>query len=397
MARINLRPFLSTCREHRPLVISTMLLLIHLFSVSTKAQTRIIVIEKDRRTVGLPTTEVTRIVGATRKRESIRAVPMNIEIGDELVGNSGAVVVKLRCSNADVLLSGQFRVRLLPAVGRDCNLDFPGKPGAAMNVTARGPTNIQSGAARLGTRRTVFKVGIPDKKGFFAFLSRMAMPRVWAFKDPILVTSPFFTGPLEPGNKLDAEGNASPTITTITIKDAEDAARIYAEAGVALATSIPKSPEAEAAAFARLVALYQEFLTDPDNAAKIKALEKAQEEYGIPGTDTESSSGQSQQPTASVNLTLKPGTKGTANFPFTNGCKKSTRIRFAAENLPFARFLSAAEPMVIAGGQITTRIELNAAGLKPGTYSGTVMVTCLDCPKGCEMVRQQWQVTVQVE
>jgi hypothetical protein len=390
--------FLYRGRDHRPILIFMALLLSLLFSVSARAQNKIVVMEKDRRPLTLPTTEVTRIVGVGRKRESIRSVPMNLEVGDELVGNSGSVIVKLSCYGKDVLVSGKFQVRLLPTAAHECNLDFRGKPGAAMNVTANGRTNILSPPARLGTARTIYKVEITGQTGFVgSLLSRIAMPRIWAFQDEVFVESPFFSGKVEQGKKLVIEGTATPVIAAITLQDTLKAAEVYAAIDIVQVKVLPATSDAAAALFARLTTLHQEVLAEPDNAATTRALKKVQEDYGIPVSDPGPSSNQAQQNTTDINLTLKPGAKVIANIPFMNKCKKPVRIHFALEKLSFARFLSAADPIVISGKEIGMRVEFDAANLQPGTYSGVVVLTCLECPKGCEVERQHWQVTLQVE
>lgn len=222
------------------MLFSASIILMQFCAVSVTAQLSIVVMEKNRRRIALPTTEVTRIPGATRQRaQPITVIPMSLEVGDVLVGDTGLVAVRVRCNSAEASITGKFRVRMLPSVPPDCNLYFEGSPGTRLNTTASGPTNVVSGAFTLGTRRTRYEIEFPkvSKRGNFlgSLMSRAATPTAKVFEGEATVIAPGFSGAVKQGEKFDASGFAGKVIRKIAPEDYEQAAEILAQLDVSQA------------------------------------------------------------------------------------------------------------------------------------------------------------------
>ncbi|MFZ0750669.1 MAG: peptidylprolyl isomerase, partial [Pyrinomonadaceae bacterium] len=216
----------------QPIALFFALIVLPLCAVNAKAQLSIEVMEKNRRRVTLPTTEVTRIPGATRRApEPITAIPLGLEVGDVLVGNTGLVAVKVRCRRAEASFSGKFRVRMLPSPPTECNLYFEGSAGARMSVRAGGPTRVVSGAFTLGTTRTIYDLVFSETKrrDFFSVLSRVApRPKVEVFAGTAMINSPGFSGEVEPGHKVLPDVSGAAAIQELAPTDYLDAAKFQA-------------------------------------------------------------------------------------------------------------------------------------------------------------------------
>lgn len=374
----------------------TVLLLTHLFSENGFAQGRIIVMEKDLRPVSLPTSEVTWIPGATRKAGPVGKIPWDLSVGDELIGNTGAVAVKVRCNNTtDIVLSGRFDVRFLRAKEKGgCNLHYDRKGGSAINVNAGGPTAIQtgiSGEIRLGSRRTRYEVRTPPDQG-------EVPPEVLVFENEVFVESPGFSGTVKEGEQLVTGGNSHRLIKKLKSLDYRRAAEIFARLDVSQAFRLRPTPPAFReleSAFKELLSRHQAVLEHPHDQAKLIALKKAQQKFGI--QDAESSP--QPQTTNRQEPSLKVGEKRTVAVPFDNGCSKRIKVRATlGSNTPFARLESKAE--AVAGPHATTnwQVRLDATGLRPGTYAAEIALVCLDCPKQkCALTSQVARVSFVVE
>src|SRR6266404_5029399 len=76
--------------HNRPVVLFSMLILMHLFSMDVAAQATISLVEKDKKRVNAPTADqLTCIRHGTRRPEPKMTVPIELEIGDELIGKAG--------------------------------------------------------------------------------------------------------------------------------------------------------------------------------------------------------------------------------------------------------------------------------------------------------------------
>ena len=74
-----------------PAILFSAAVLMQLCAVSAVGQLSITFLEKNRRRVTLPTTEVTRKGVRRGPAQPITVIPMTLEVGDELIGNTGAV------------------------------------------------------------------------------------------------------------------------------------------------------------------------------------------------------------------------------------------------------------------------------------------------------------------
>lgn len=261
-------------RVLRPGLFLMMLLLTHLFSESGAAQGRIIVMEKDLRPARLPTSEVTWIPGATRKAEPVGKVPLNLSIGDELIGNTGAVRVKVRCNNTtDLVLSGRFDVRFLRAKEEgSCNLYYERKARSAINVDAGGPTEIQtgkSGEIRLGSRRTRYEVRTSVDQSDVS-------PEVLVFENEVFVESSVFSGTVKAGKQLVGE-DSDRLIKKLSSTDYREAAESEAKLDTSQAFRMAPDPPTQSeleSAFKELLSRHQAVLEHPRDSTRLAALEK---------------------------------------------------------------------------------------------------------------------------
>lgn len=381
-------------RRRLPVIFFSVAVLIEVFAVSAAGQLSIIFLEKNRRRVALPTTDVTRIAGATRGApQAITVVPMNLEVGDVLVGNSGVVAVRIRCNFAEAALSGKFRVRMLPSPPRDCNLYFEGSAGARISTTASGPTNVVSGAFTLGTRRTRYEIEIPDKKGgglLGSLTSRAVMPIAKVYEGEARVNSPGFSGAVKEGQKLVAEGLGG-VIRKIAPEDYQRAAQLHAELDVSQA-SLANEKEIEAA-YKKLLVLHRDVLEKPHDAATLTALRTAQQELSIPASDVQPP----PPPANTIELSLKPNEKGMHTVTVNNDCKNAITFHLIVNNTSFVRLVSPVDVIVSPGKEGKWQLEYDATGLNPGTYNGEVEITCVDCAnKQCPYVPQIIPLTLKV-
>lgn len=281
--RINFRS-ITTCARFPSCLLLAATMLMHADAPVVSAQGRIIAMEKNRRRVKTPTTEVTRILRATRNSESA-TVPMNVEIGDSLIGKSGLVTVKVVCnSKAELVLSGNFKRRFLRAQENGgCDLFDEGTKGSGTTVRARGPTQIQSAEARLGSARTWYEWRSGSRRyRFMRFLRGLGVPpEVFVFEGEVTIKSPFFSGIVKEGEKLVPTRSCPAVIKKLESKDYRLTAERYARLD---ASQVPDPTDLNAV-FLKLASLYQAILENPRDQTKWTALKKAQEELGIPITE----------------------------------------------------------------------------------------------------------------
>lgn len=64
-----------------------------------------------------------------------------------------------------------------------------------------------------------------------------------------------------------------------------------------------------------------------------------------------------------------------------NFCRRRHRFQITADDLPFLRLLEKPNFQVSPGQTHTVPVEINAAGLAPGEYRGTVVIQCQTCSK----------------
>jgi|GEM_PF-5743177 len=362
-----------------------------LCAVSAAAQLSIVGLEKNRRRIALPTSEVTRISGTRRgSAQPIVLIPMSLEVGDELIGNTGAVAVKVRCNSAEAALSGKFRVRMLPSPGSACNLHFHGSAGARLNITASGPTTVVSGALTLGTRRTSYEIRIPEKRGgrVADLFSRGVMPTTKVFEGVAVVQSPLFSGAVKEGEKV-----AFNAIERISPQDILQAAEVYAGLDVIHANVV--SEKELDAAYKKLRGLHSDVLENPGDESKLILLTRTQQELGVPTSDVgvhPRQSADSLKPES-----LKVNEKQIRTFDVDNGCRSAATWRLTVSKAPFVRLVSPADVVPRPGGPGEWKLMYDASGLQPGTYTGEIMVMCVDCAnKQCLFAPRVIQVTLTV-
>jgi hypothetical protein len=246
-----------------PILLFMAPIVLQLCAVSAAAQLSIVVVEKNRRPVPLPTREVGRILGVRRGApQQITILPLNLEVGDELVGNSDVIEIRVRCNSAEASISGKFRVRMLPSSAPACNLFFQGSAGARLNATASGPTSVVSGAFTLGTRRTRYEIEIPKKKGgglLSSIMSAVGIPIAKVFEGEAKVIAPGFSGAVMEGQKLVTGG-----IRKIESEDYLRAAELYANIDVSQAVKDEKL---------ELSAIFLKFNDKPETQVKQRAVE----------------------------------------------------------------------------------------------------------------------------
>jgi hypothetical protein len=108
------------------------------------------------------TDEAVRTPFASVARQPL-AVGMVLAVDDELRGETGAVVVVLRCAGgARVQLSGAFRALVQPAPP-DVDCVFRLSSGS-VDVQSETPTGVEFAAATLGSRHTQYAVHIEDAR-----------------------------------------------------------------------------------------------------------------------------------------------------------------------------------------------------------------------------------------
>jgi hypothetical protein len=382
------RPFK---RRHRWTLLGlTTLLLVHLLSPAANAQLRITVLEKNQKKLNPPTLEVSRILEENRQSLLIGTVPMNVEIGDELIGVTGAVTVKVRCNNsAELALSGRFRIRFLRATARECNLHFQGTGKASMIVNASGPTNVQSGEIRLASSRTRYEIRTAE--GGILDALKLAT-EILVYEDAVVTTS---TGSskvvkVEEGEKLAAKGISAPTIQKLKKEDLRRAAETYARLDVSQISNVRDL----IAAYSKLVGLHLGVLASPHDQTKLMALITAQREFSI----ADPSSVLEPTTPGVKEYKVNSGASLVQQFSMGNGCKSPIIMRLTLNNAPFARLVSSAEGAILAGGQKAWTIQFDATGLKPGVYVVELEFTCVDCAvKQCSLVHQVTQVKFVVQ
>jgi hypothetical protein len=390
--------FPSRCRL--PVILFSALVLLHLVAVSAAGQLSIVALEKNRRKVSLPTREVTRILGATRgAAQPITVIPMSLDVGDVLVGNTGAVAVRVRCYSAEVSISGKFRVRVLGSASRECLLYFEGSAGARLNTTASGPTSVVSGDAfHLGTSRTRYEIEIPAKKRrrlLDFLLPSEVTPIAKVYEGEASVMTGSFSGTVKQGQKFVAEDATAHAIERIEPEDYRRAADIYARLDVSQA-NLATEKEIEAA-YLKLLGLHRAVLEEPDDPSKLTALKSAQQELGVPVSDPEV-----QQPSSTdvTEVTLKPNEKRASVLRVTNDC--NVALTFELGNAAsFIRLVSPANKpanvVVGPGGQGQWELEYDATGLKPGTYAGEIKISCANCANsGCSYPPKRFRFMLKV-
>jgi hypothetical protein len=271
-----------------------------------------------------------------------------------------------------------FLIRFLgEKPGGGCHLYQHPKLGSAVNVSAGQATSIQtgqSGEIRLGSKRTKYEVRSPDAEGS----SANTPTHLLVFEGEVEAHSRSFSLIVNAGKKLETETDSRGRIRDLNEKDFLQSAQLLARIDVSQAFNLIDLE----AAFKKLVDLYREMLKQPGNKAKARALKKGQLELGL----------------ADLVLNVKSGANGTANILFVNRCLKPINVSFAIENLPYARFVTAADRSIIPGVEIKTSLEFDTAGLQPGRYSGVVTASCVNCSKQkCLMERQEWTVVLNVQ
>lgn len=336
----------------------------HASAPVASGQGRIIVMEKNLSPVLLPTTEVTRIVGATRNTEPIERIPKILEVGDELIGMTGAVTLKVRCNNSSILsLSGQFKLRLLrPREDGECNFFYSRKGRSSVDVNAGGPTSIQtgkSGEIRLGSRRTRYVVS------FAADQPEAAQPEVLVFQGQVNFESPSSSGTVNAGEKLIIEEDSSKK-KKLDSENFMAAADVSARLDVSQITNVKNRD----AAFRKLRGLYLQWLKQINLEALMELFE-AQQQLGIPS---------SQPNSIALKGPLKPGEVRPIDVTLSvGGCKNAIKVKLTLIDAPFARLLSSAETVAAPGALAKWTIQMSANGLPPGSYEGQVKITCANC------------------
>lgn len=367
-------------RRWRPsIILFTALILVLFCAVNAAGQLSIVVMEKNKRKVPLPTWDVTRILATRGPAQQITVIPMSLNEGEVLIGNTGAVAVRVRCYSAEVSISGKFRVRILPSSARVCNLLFEGSAGARINTTASGPTKVVSGALTLGTSRTRYEGEIPaGKRSFLDFLlSRPSTPIAKVYEGEAVVQSPFFSGAIQEGQKLVPGGQGANAIQRIAPEDYLRSAEIYARLDVSQA-NVTNERELEAA-YLKLLGLHRDVLEYPRDPSKLPALIRAQEILGVPVGDPGA-----QQPHQLYEVTLKPNEKRVEKFAVEGGCRSGiTTWRLTLNGPSFVRLVSAGDVVISPNGRHDWKLEFDATGLKPGTYTGEIKIICVDCPNEC--------------
>jgi hypothetical protein len=364
------------------------------FVGSARSQGTIVVIVEGSHPATLPTKAVTRVL-ANRNAEPIGALPMNLEIGDELIGNDQAVRVKVRCNDsADLILSGKFRVRFLRATEAKCTLYFYGDAGARIIVKADAPTNIQSGETKLASKRTVFAVQIlGNVDQAVPAQTESRHPDILVYQHEVTVTAPDYSGPVTQGNKLAGGGTAGRTIMQLGPQDYQLTAEAFATIDVGEIEKKHLEIKCPDCAYffdyeranASLRGLYLKFLEQPDRANLIE-VENAREHYGLkPNFPDPSLEPQAE----SAGIVLKHGQKLTVPVEFANQCSKPIKLRAKLGATTFARLISPAEQLAPAHSKITWQIEVGDPGLAPGTYFAEMVFSCDHCEKQkCGMLRQ---------
>lgn len=370
------------------------------FAGGARSQGTIVVIVEGSHAAKMPTQAVTRVLGTNRHADPIRALPMNLEIGDELIGNDQAVKVKVRCNNsADLVLSGKFRVRFLRATAVGCTpFYFYGGSGARMIVKADAPTNIQSGETKLASKRTIFELRLPvDIDGAVPAKNGSGNPDILVYQHEVIVTANDFTGPLTEGKKLESGGTAGRTIMQLRPQDFQLAARAFATVDMGEIEKRRRDFVCPDCAkyfdykgpYTKLRDLYQKLLEHPDRANLIE-VENQREHYGLKPNFPDPSL---EPPEDAAALVLKPGQKLTVPVPLDNQCSKSIKLRAKLSVTTFARLISPADQVGAPHSQVIWQIEVDAKALAPGTYLADLEFSCVDCEKKkCGMLRQAAQI-----
>ncbi|MBC8030113.1 MAG: hypothetical protein H7Z16_08370 [Pyrinomonadaceae bacterium] len=279
--------FPKTClnlvrRYETPNVLLSVLILMHLASLSIRAQGRITALEKNLRKAD-PTTEVTCSRQGQRNNRLPVTVSMALNMGDELISESGTVTVKARCGTAtDLVLSGPFRVRFLRPNNKGCKIYSYPKAGGSVNVSSSVPTNMQSGEIKLGTQHTIYEVKtqLVTRTKLPRASSKMLEQQLIAYDGKVSARLPRSSKPVivEEGKKIVTAGTAVARVD-ITTQDIERTASAVARIEISQ-SAVPDA--ARPAAFLRLKALHQEVLADPNSRPKLINLVNEQHGLGIP-------------------------------------------------------------------------------------------------------------------
>lgn len=267
--------------KYRPQVmLFSILILMHLVSSNIRAQRKvraqsqgsITAIEKNFRPV-LVTKKITCKRHDTQLYEPQVTVPMKLMFGDDLVNKKANLTVKIRCGNSVVVvLTGPFHVRIVESTAKGCTFKYSSSGGEA-NVSAAGPTNVQSGEYRLATSHT--RYGIKTIRG------KKGLTREWLlYEGEATVESPTFTRTVSSGQKLVNTRARSPSTQQITPKDFLQAATAYARVDASQANI--SNPKELRDRFLKLRTLHQGVLKAPYDEEKRRLLENEQKSLGIP-------------------------------------------------------------------------------------------------------------------
>jgi hypothetical protein len=346
---------------------------------------------------------------------------MALEPGDELISKTGTVLLKANCGKADLELSGPFHVRFLlsPSAKAGCKFWSVPQPGAHLNISSSGPTDVRSPQARMGTKKTEYEIrysSVPQSriigvKGRRRLGSRTKVQQeVIAYKDDVAVKlrgRPALI--VNQGEKVVTTGLVA-RVDNITAQDIAETASVKARIEVSQLPSL--SPAERSEAFLKLQTLHQGVLADPGNQPKLINLVKEQIKLGVPAdarvipastptpapiptptpTPTSTPTPAStptptpiHQPTPGIWLELNANTKTVEPLKLTNKCSITVRIKIKAR-LGFGRLVSGNEIEIPPGsaevpGETYVRFEFDTTRTKPGDYKGELLLDCLNCPK----------------
>jgi hypothetical protein len=359
----------------------------HLVPVGSRAQVTIKSIVKDLRQLS-STSEVTCI----RKSKRPPVVPkMLLEVGDKLNSDSRNLIVNVKCGTADVTLASPFRVTFVSTNGKHCFTGYESS-GGTMIVKSSDPTNTESVAGKLATKRTIYEVNFRRAKwkGLARFLLfAIPAPRVhqWiVYEGAAEVQTHGFSRTIRQHEKVLTVGGRV-LITNTGLEDIKRVAGLYAMVDV---SQMPTSnPQELQAAFFRLTDFYMRVLFNPYDHQLQTNLANEQQRLGIPMAEIMPAPSESQ-----LQVTLSPKT-----LSVKNECKKMHRFRVTLDNLPFVYLRPASEFEVRGGGESAVRLAVDPYGMKAGEYRGELIVTCLDCTQGeiCGLKRQTVEVTVNIK
>jgi hypothetical protein len=219
-----------------------------------------------------------------------------LNVGDELRGSGGDVVVQVRCPRGSTMtLSGRFRVALAPPqAGQDCRIDL--SSGTALS-TSDEPTGIQAGPVSAGALQTQYEVTVQRREA-------QAVPDVRVFDGQVEVRSQGKPGQLSlpAGSRLWCEGSSwqPQKIGPEDVRSAADAlARV--SAGKAAKTTGTQPREL----YTRFASLFAKTLLEPNDAAARVALADAQLASKLPEEALYQLARAGAAPTATAELAVR--------------------------------------------------------------------------------------------